>query len=198
MARKKLNKGIRESIVNFMTSRIKSLADKTELTTEYLKVREAVTEWLTQKFDQKEMLILEKYQVARRDKCIRFHSEYRYNYKTFCYHEYDNVDAIIPLQPNHGHCTGHQDVKMFEMINKFIDLEVEHNEAIHVRVKNIEALVNNAKYFEEVLEIIPALAEIESTLYGCTTYLPSVLSKEMLESIRNDEAAKVKDSETKQ
>jgi hypothetical protein len=186
---KRLSQYNRDDLTRFARKQIASTADATELDAAYERAAQAVHDALVEKYPQKDMKVLQRYDAASADACIYVSSGY-YNYDQFCFRD---DDKRIPLRPGRaGGCNSRNAFMLegdrLEAWEAYKDAQAAHDAEIKRRLSDFTALINGAKTFNEVADVWPAAEVMRESIVGSGTSL-TVLSDDVVSRIKADPAA---------
>jgi hypothetical protein len=155
----------------------------------YKIAKEVILEVVEQKFPKKDMLVLQKHNCARVDRCIRFGSHYN-NESKFQFFE---LDKQAPLVPNNGGChTRIYDFNKEQMdhINTYVLARQKLETAKQSKLEIYARLINGSVTFNDVVEVWPAAEALRAKIIPTTTdqRALAVLSQEAIAMIKSDNA----------
>lgn len=188
---KRLSQYNRDDLSRFAKKQITSTADTTQLDAAYERAAQAVHDALVEKYPQKDMKVLQRYDAASADACIYVSSGY-YNYDQFCFR---NGDTRIPLRPGSaGGCNSRNAFMLegdkLEAWEAYKDAQKAHETEVKRRLSDFNALIQNVKTFNEVADVWPAAEAMRESIVGSGTSL-TVLSNDVVSRIKADAAAEL-------
>lgn len=188
---KRLSQYNRDDLSRFAKKQITTTADTADLDAAYERAAQAVHDALVEKYPQKDMKVLQRYDAASADACIYVSSGY-YNYDQFCFRD---GDARIPLRPGSaGGCNSRNAFMLegdrLEAWEAYKDAKAAHEAEIKRRLSDFNALIHNAKTFNEVADVWPAAEAMRESVVGSGTSL-TVLSNDVVDRIKADAAAEL-------
>jgi hypothetical protein len=188
MTKKRLNQSHRYKLVKFAEENVKCEEEYFAAVAARNEASSYVREVFEAKYPPKDMELLLKYGVAHRDTCVKgANSE-----GTVVGFEFSSEEEA-PLVPNCGSCksrvlpfTDHVCELVFEAARKNAD----YKKAVGTKLQAYRSLIWDARYFEDVLEVWPAVEALRDQIGAPTTSLTR-LSPQIAEFIRNDNAGAI-------
>ncbi len=190
MAQRRLNKEIRQDISDFLKKRIKETTDYSALNEMREALKEQIIAFMLEKYPLKDMKVLQKYEQAFYDKCLYFipAEEWVHHRLSFTFTEEEEIPLIAGTPQT---CRGRKHVS--REIHTAIDAYDHAQEAIcdeqRVRLKNFDTFVWNSRTFEQVVAVIPDIAALN---FDSTCNLPTIMSPDLMKSIKGDAIFTVK------
>lgn len=185
---KRLSQGDRDALFSFAKKCVLDTQDTTALDAAYDRAADAVAALLTDKFPQKDMRVLAKYNAASPDTCIYVSSGGFGRYDQFCFRD---DDKRIPLRPISRGCNSRTpfllEGKAEEAFRAFNEAKDAFDAAVKTRVADYKALIYAAKTFNEVADIWPEANQLREAIVGTSSSL-IVLSNDVVERIKGDAA----------
>jgi len=184
---KRLSQGDRDVLYRFALKCVKETQDTSELDAAYDAAAQVVHDALIEKYPQKDMKVLARYDAAVSDACVYVSKGY-YDYDQFCFRE---GDKRIPLRPTGRGCNS-RNAFMLEggredIYSTYTKAKGAHDAAVKQRYNDYKALIYAAKTFNEVVEVWPQADNLRTTIVGSHSALV-VLSSEVVERIKADPA----------
>lgn len=139
------------------------------------------------KYSEKEMAILRKYNLTRKDRCLRFQfSSGRVYGFNFHYDDDERLDDV----PQNGGCRSES--PCYPMSDKFetnLDayekLKKENDDSVNAKWRDYNALIKSAHYVEDLIDIFQPPNEFKDRLLGTKTALIAI-SPEVIDRIKAD------------
>lgn len=161
MKKVRLTMGTRDRLMSLAQTLLKCAPETEAETITYEAAAAAVWTELTNKFSQKDMLILQRYDVAYRDGCVRFDCDGRVD--QFVFH----LDTDAPLTPRRFNCK----IQIFSsatatLVRAHIEARNAHKAAINDRMKDYHALIYGSTYLEDVIAVWPPAERERPRLTG--------------------------------
>lgn len=187
MAVKKLNQDNRAWLYNKARERILETQDKKLLDSTYKAAANVVASLVVKKFPQADMAVLERYKVARHDRCV-YISTGGGDYQRF---EFRENDKNIPLSPGEG-CNRRTpyllDDKQALILKAYFGAQKDHDKAIEVRTHDFRNMIYTVKTFEALATLWPGAEAYRDVICGPREQALSVMSSEVLARITADPA----------
>jgi hypothetical protein len=185
---KRLSDHDRAALYGLAKKRIEETQDTTELDAAYDAAAAAVHDALVEKYPQKDMKVLARYDAATSDACV-YVSRGHYDYDQFCFRE---GDKRIPLRPGRSGGCNSRNAFMLEgeradIYIAFTKAKEAHEAAIKQRFADFKALIFASKTFNEVAEVWPEAEQLREAIVGTSSALV-VLSNDVVERIKSDPA----------
>ena len=171
----------RRALVRFANENIQTPKETRKAETTYKKAAQMVAADVVKRFPPDDMAVLERYQVARRDECIQGGSPSG----QFVRFEFRDGDESAPVVPKR-YCstrsipfraTTCDAISRYELAKEALD------EARATILTDYKALINNSRYFEDVVEVWPGAEALRDQICAQSTAL-SVLSEDAVERIK--------------
>lgn len=186
MAKIRLNDGYRCFLSDLAKQVAKCPAEEKAENDAYKPAAKAVHAIVVARYPVKDMAVLQRYQAAEPDTCIRL------QLAAGGVHEFKFRDGdAIPLAPG-GRCYSRMyqadadATKIIEIYNRAHDA---HKKARKSKLADYEALIKGATTLEEVEEVWPEASALRSRAGRA---LPMVLSDEVIARIKADAAARLR------
>jgi hypothetical protein len=185
---KRLSDSNRNSLYNLARKRIVETQDSTELDNAYEFAADAVHNALVEKYPQKDMKVLARYDAASPDGCVYVSCGGYYEYDQFCFR---SDDKRIPLRPSGRGCNSRNafmlEGEAADAFRAYKKANEARDEAIKQRFADFKALIYAAKTFNEVTEVWPEAEQLREAIVGTSSALV-VLSNDVVERIKADPA----------
>lgn len=185
---KRLSENDRTALYNLARKRIVETQDTSELDAAYDAAATAVHDALVEKYPQKDMKVLARYDAAAADACVYVSRGY-YDYDQFCFRE---GDKRIPLRPGRGGGCNSRNAFMLEgeradLYATYTKAKEAHDAAIKDRYADFRALIFASKTFNEIAEVWPEAEQLREAIVGTSSALV-VLSNDVVARIKSDPA----------
>lgn len=136
------------------------------------------------KFPSKDMTVLKKYDLTRRDACFRLQQTSggvtAFNFRS---------DQEAPLTPDRGYCHIYQiDEVATSAVEAWSKAKYEHEKAIQTKYDDYYALIESARNFEDVVDIWPEAAQAASKCNARALVVG--VTPEVVSRIRQDVASR--------
>lgn len=182
---KRLSGSDRDIILNFASRQIAATADNATLDAAYEVAADAVHAVVLDRWPQKDMCVLAKYDAAHEDACV-YVSTGGSNYDRFIFRE---GDKRIALRPNRN-CS-RQPIMLEGPAEKayrsFRDAEEQSKTECNQRINDFKALIYGTLTFNALVEVWPALEALRTTICGSKSAV-SILSADVVSRVQNDAA----------
>lgn len=205
MAKTRLNRGSRDAAIAYIKKHLKTPKEQKRYDKAIKKAYDVIKKAVDKKFPPSDMLVLEKYKQTRGDNCgavvppsgqvIGF--ELPGGFYQGRNSPWYRVDEYPDIRVPSGRCNI-RNLKTTEAggraVMEYSDATQALVEARAVKLRDYTALIEGARYIEDVVEIIPDLADTLNGFKARSTAL--TVSGEVLDRIRSDKlATPVKENE---
>jgi hypothetical protein len=185
---KRLSERDRDALYSFARKCIAETQDASAVDAAYDVAAQAVHDALVEKYPQKDMRVLERYDAATADSCV-YVSRGHYDYDQFCFRD---DDKRIPLRPGRSGGCNSRNAFMLEgeradAYAAYTKAKEAHESAIRQRFNDYKALIYAAKTFNEVSEVWPQAEQLREAIVGTSSALV-VLSNDIVARIKSDPA----------
>lgn len=184
MAKTRLNMNHRDVLRQFAKENISCPKEEAANAKAYEKASRLVREESQKKYPLEDMLVLEKYEVAKRDLCINGGNP------TGTYVNFEFLaEADAPLMPKR-YCSSRSisfSQKAADAIAAYELTKDALEKARSAKLIKYRSLIETARYFEDVIEVWPAVASLASRITPSATALVT-LSDDVREFIKSDNA----------
>lgn len=191
MAKTKLNMKHRSRLRALAANLVEQTTDKSARDEAHARAAKHISEQVAAMYPAGDMAVLLKYGLARTDRCI-YVTRGGADFDLFTF-EVD--DPLIPVRPGGRYnCNQRTPIMLNDAAIASLDDFDREKKAIEEGVLNrrraFYVLIDNAKTFEEVVDVWPAAEQLRSSICGAGTAI-SLMSDDVIAQIRADAAATV-------
>lgn len=184
MAKKRLNNWHRELILNWMLKEKNSLPEDNENVIELMKTAIGfANKAIRETYPESDMVILRKYNLMRKDTCLKFTVDgdgvFGIDLYPRAIRSLSGVaDALIEDIPSSGGCFNNrvfgisQDGR--EAIESFKEAYLEAKSQYAQKKSKFSSFVNNAKYLEDIEEVVPLPEDVRQRITGSNSSLVAI------------------------
>jgi hypothetical protein len=189
---KRLSQSDRQVLCNLAYKSVDETQDSAAVDTAYNEAASAVQAAVLEKYPQKDMEVLKKYNAACGDACVYISLEGFGDYRKFCFR---NEDKRIPLRPSSSGCNYRNPLLLekarAEAVRSFEKAQAERKALFDERISDFKSLIYTARTFNEVAAVWPKAETLREAIVGTSSALVT-LSEDVVKRIQSDPAYELK------
>lgn len=181
----KLNDNTRSRLRSMVRELVTAPFEADLITFAYARAVPLVQAAIKERYPQKDMKVLEKYQMARKDVCVRVNFTAG-GVNEFNFHENDSL--LTPGREHYYDCQNriyNIDELTTEAVADWLKAVEDHKKTIDKKQSDYIALINCSVTLEEVEAIWPRASEVRQAI---NKTLPVLLSNDVIDRIKADVA----------
>jgi hypothetical protein len=185
MAKTRLNNGMRDCIIKYMVDFFEANNSPEEIDVARIEAVNLVNKIVRERFPEKDMVVLRKYNLTRKDSCVSFATdeETRRFFTIYLQEAKDNLEDV----PHREYCreiTYSVTLEQAEILEKFENIKQQKEEEFRQKYREYCSFVRACKTVEDITSVIELPQDILDKLGARQTALVAV-SEEKKEELKN-------------